>query len=152
MLNQGTLQRDKYEFVTERACEMPATYAAREDVHDDCQVDEASTKADVGDVNGMIANDKFCFVRTARLQLTWSRYDVYLQRKARLASGYAPDVQSHRGGSYETAPVAHSATDDPTSRWPAALGSGVSVPPAMDSASVTGAEPDRLPKHTGALA
>ena len=99
----------------------------------------------------MIANDKFCFVRTATLQLTGSRYDVYLQRKARLASGYAPDVQSHRGGSRETAAVAHSATDDPAPRRPAALGSGLSAPPAMDSTINDGAEPDRRSSHTGGL-
>ena len=106
---------------------------------------------DVCQINGMIANDKFCFVRAARLQLTWSRYDVYLQRKARLASGYAPDVQSHRGGSRETAAVAHSATDDPAPRRPEALGSGLSAPPAMDSTISDGTESDWRPSHTGGV-
>ena len=101
--------------------------------------------------NGMIANDKFCFVRTVSLQLTWSRYDVYLQRKARLASGYPPDVQSHRGGSHETAAVAHSATDDPAPGRSAALGAGLSAPPAMDSTTDDRAGLDRPLKHTGGV-
>jgi len=107
-------------------------------------------QADIGDVNGMITKDKFCWSRTAQLQLTWSRYDVYLQRKARAtAHGYPSDEQTHPGGSHETAAMADSTADQPASRRPTPLGSGLSAPPAVDAASDNRAGQDQLPNRTG---
>jgi hypothetical protein len=107
-------------------------------------------QADIRDINGMITKDKFCWSRPARLQLTWSRYDVYLQRKGRTTvHGYPSDEHAHPGGSHETAAVADKAADQPTSRRPTPLGSGLSAPPAVDAAIDTGAGNDQLPDRTG---
>ena len=50
MLDQGALQHEQRQVLTERTSEMPATNGSREDVHDDRQVDEAGTQADVCDI------------------------------------------------------------------------------------------------------
>jgi hypothetical protein len=102
-------------------------------------------------VNGMITTDKFCMSRSAQLQLVSSRYDVYLQRQARTAQVPLLDEIPHRGGDYDTAAVAHPATNEAAPRRPAALGSGVSVPPAMD-ATTERVGTDQLDISTGGAA
>jgi len=45
-----------------------------EDIHQDRQVNEPPVaEADVGDVNGLLTNDKFCLIRTEKLQLRKTR-------------------------------------------------------------------------------
>ena len=92
-----------------------------------------------GALNGIIANDKFCMSRYGQLRLSWSRYSVYLQGKIRRESGYPSDEHAHPGGTDET-PVAHLSYDSHAGERPAALGSSLSEPSAMD---VFDATPDR---------
>jgi hypothetical protein len=89
----------------------------------------------------------------AQLQLArHSRYDVYLQRRARNAtSGYPSDAAAHLGGSHETAAVADTATDQPTSRRSTPLGSGLSAPPAVDAVTTEGAGDDQPSNQTGGI-
>ncbi len=89
-------------------------------------------------VNGMITNDKFCMTRLGHLQLSWSRYDVYLARKRRTTPDYPSDELVHRGGPHETA-VAHPPTDNAPSPWPTTLGSSLPTTTAMDACSQSGA-------------
>src|SRR5688572_12020087 len=84
----------------------------------------------LGDVNGLLTNDKFCLSRSARLTLAWSRYQVHLERQGRIGSGYLRDESFHRGGGHE-ARMADSAADGPVPGRPAALGPGLPAPPAM---------------------
>ena len=72
----------------------------------------------------MITNDKFCLSRKRKLTLTWSRYDVYLQRMAKASVEYPPDEPVHQEENYGTA-LAHSATDESTSGRSTTLGSGL---------------------------
>ena len=81
--------------------------------------------------NGIIANDKFCMTRYGQLRLSWSRHAVYLQGKIRRESGYPADEHAHSGGTDET-PVAHPSYDSHAGERPAALGSSLSEPSAME--------------------
>jgi hypothetical protein len=52
----------------------PASDDPGEDIHQDRQVNERPVaEADVGDVNGLLTNDKFCLIRTEKLQLRKTR-------------------------------------------------------------------------------
>jgi hypothetical protein len=51
--------------------------------------------------NGLIANDKFCFTRTVRLKLTWSRFPLRLRAQSSDAT-YPPHEPTHCGGNNET--------------------------------------------------
>ena len=93
-----------------------------------------------GAFNGLITNDKFCLTRYGQLQLSWSRYVCYLHGKAKRASVYPADEHAHLGGTDET-PVADPPHHDAPCQRPAALGSRLSEPSAMD---VSDAEPDRV--------
>ena len=128
-------REDKWQF--QRIIERPTHHIARVQIQHRHHLHPARDQADIRDVNGLIANDKFCFVRTAHLQLTAvSGVDVYRQRQARLApQDYHPDEGSYLGGSHETAAMAASAADHTSARWPVALGSGLSLPAPLDSAA-----------------
>src|SRR5258708_5387697 len=76
----------------------------------------------MGGRNGLITNDKFCLVRYGKLNLTWSRYDVYLKRKDGVAQ--CPpwnEQQDHRRG--DEIPKASPSPDESSNRRTAALGS-----------------------------
>jgi hypothetical protein len=63
------------------------------------------TQWDVGDVNGMIANDKFCMIRKGRLQLRWcASYPLcyHARHTSQPESRYTPDERAHSGGEDET--------------------------------------------------
>jgi hypothetical protein len=61
----------------------------------------------IATLNGLITNDKFCMIRSARLHLTWSRRPLRLQPPAAGESAYPLDENTHPGGADET-PVANS--------------------------------------------
>ena len=82
--------------------------------------------------NGLITNDKFCMSRPARLKLQFSRYAVYLQRKARQDEGYAPQHHATCGGSHAST-VADLPTSQPASGCSATLGPSLSTAAAVDS-------------------
>jgi hypothetical protein len=78
----------------------------------------------MGGGNGLITKDKFCLSRFGKLELNWSRYEVYLKRKVKLETQYADDESQHQGGVYE-ALMASSPPSQPSVRWGAPLGSSL---------------------------
>lgn len=82
--------------------------------------------------NGLITKDKFCHSRQTKLQLNWSRYDVWLQRKAKTSHNKPPESGKETGGTNE-ARMASEATDSPSIGRDAALGS--SLPTAIGMGS-----------------
>ncbi len=87
-------------------------------------------------LNGLIITDKFCLSRWGQLQLSWSRVSVR-SAVSRTATAYAPDEVSHRGGGHE-ASVADLPDNGYDDGRPAALGSGLSTPPALRDATSAG--------------
>jgi hypothetical protein len=149
-ISQGLLQCSAAKASLQGIRQTPRQHISAEPVHHGHQIQKTVAHGHIGDINGMIANDKFCFVRPAHLQLTAvSGVEVYRQRNPRLPSGYAPDESVHQRGSHEDTTVAHSASDNRTPRWPATLGSGLPVPPALDSDWNVGVDTDQLPTNTG---
>lgn len=123
----------------QRVGDPPRQHLAAIPVQDRRQVPEPSEQPNVGDVNGLIANDKFCVSRVARLQLTWSRYEVWRQRTA--APKTNPSVEIHFcGGCHETT-MADSPADDGVNGRPAAMGSSL---PMAAGVEPTRDGPDRF--------
>jgi hypothetical protein len=87
--------------------------------------------------DGLITNDKFCFVRTAQLQLNWWRRPLRLRQAQSTVDATFWEKGNLPGGTDETG-VADSATDGRASGWTTALGSGISVPAAMGPNHITG--------------
>src|SRR5258707_1677486 len=86
-------------------------------------------------VNGLITNDKFCLTRCGRLALTWPRSHPLPRAWRQGSAAYAPRDDPHRRGGRHASP-AHALVAPPPSTVPspgraAALGSRVSVPPAV---------------------
>ena len=103
------------------------------------QVGPSPLDPQVGDINGLITNDKFCVSRVARLQLTWSRYEVWRQRTA--APKTNPSVEIHFcGGCHETT-MADSPADDGVNGRPTAMGSSL---PMAAGVEPTRDGPDRF--------
>ena len=62
-----SLQR---QFDAQAGADRPTANDPGEDIHQDCQVNKRPiAESDVGDVNGLLTNDKFCLIRTEMLQL-----------------------------------------------------------------------------------
>jgi len=117
----------------------PGEYPPGRPVEYRSQVDKSFVHRDVGDVNGLITNDKFCVSRVARLQLTWSRYEVWRPRTAALKT--SPSVEIHFcGGCHETT-MADSSADDGVNGRPAAMGSSL---PMAAGVEPTRDGPDRF--------
>jgi hypothetical protein len=135
--------------VIQVAPQMPAPYPAGENVHDHRQINEAIAQANVGDVNGMITNDKFCLSRFLQLQLSWSRIGLYQRRQNKSKSGYPSDETiSHTGGTYETR-MAYSSSNQSEIGRAATLGSSLStsVPVEPDKPEVV--DPSHLKSNSG---
>ena len=66
-------QRAERQFDAKTKTELPAAHDSGEDIHDHRQVDELFAQANVCDVNGLLTNDKFCLIRTEKLQLRKTR-------------------------------------------------------------------------------
>jgi hypothetical protein len=94
--------------------------------------------------NGLITNDKFCLSRSAHLKLSWSRYEIYLRRKAGGVANYLREERVYHGGENET-PMAGSPPDSPIYRRSTTLGSSIPELAPM----VTGT-PDGILHHAGA--
>ena len=71
--------------------------------------------------DGLIANDKFCWVRRSRLRLSWSR--LTLRERSRRAST-VPALPLQSGGT-DAMPVDRASDDAASSGWPASMGSGL---------------------------
>ncbi len=78
--------------------------------------------------NGLITNDKFCFVRTSPITLRWAPRPRRNSPQAALAEKrYLPETPQSRGGAYE-APVAKPPSLSGNHRGNTTLGPGVSTP------------------------
>lgn len=137
-LSQGYRQGSHHQCAIDALRHRPADNPPGEEIKHSRQIQPALASGDIGDIDGMITNDKLCLSRMSKLTLTWSRYDVYLQRMAKASVEYPLDEPVHQGGNYGTA-LAHSATDESTSGRPTALGSG--LPTAFELGTHTPACP-----------
>jgi len=132
-LRCGYLQRGQHQFLGHVLSHRPTDHPAGVQVKHRRQVQPALIRGDVGNVNGMITNDKFCLSRSAQLSLSWSRIGLYERRRhTPIISGYSPDDSIHLGGTGETH-MAHSSTDQSANGWSTTLGSGLSVAPPVES-------------------
>jgi hypothetical protein len=87
-----------------------------------------------GALDGLLANDKFCMIRHARLSLSHSRRPNLTHRQTDVAtagSAYPPAGITRHGGDDETS-VAPTSGSDGTPGCEAALGSGVPGHPAVE--------------------
>jgi hypothetical protein len=78
------------------------------------------------DGNGLITKDKFCYSRQTKLKLTWSRYEVWLKRKAKLSQNKPPEKGKQTGGEDEAIMAGEATSSCPTGRA-AAMGSSLST-------------------------
>src|SRR5262249_43140899 len=79
-------------------------------------------------LNGLITNDKFCFVRTSQITLRWAHRPRRNSPQAALAEKrYLPETPHSQGGAYE-APVANPPSLSGNHRQKTTLRPGVSTP------------------------
>src|SRR4051794_31240206 len=80
-------------------------------------------------LNGLIANDKFCWARTLQLHLSWSRARCKLKRPTprHLSAEAIPHGAEHAAEAHLARPADRRADGD----RPAALGPGLPASPAM---------------------
>ena len=101
---------------------------------------------ELGSLDGLIAKDKFCMSRYARLSLSHSRLRPKPtgSQTNRAANGpaYPPAGITQHGGVYET-PVAHTSGSDATPGRPATLGPSVAVHLAVEPGGRTGIRSER---------
>jgi hypothetical protein len=90
-------------------------------------------------LDGLIANDKFCLVRRARLQPSWSR----LALRDRSARAGAPPAEALLTGGTDAMPVDRTSDDAADPGRPTPLGPGLPGGAGLDG----GAEP--RPRCTG---
>jgi hypothetical protein len=88
----------------------------------------------VSDLNGLIANDKFCLVRQGRLELSWWRKPLRERKCAELT----PAAPAGGCGGEDEARMAQATRVDRAPRSAPALGSGLPVADAMDPAGECG--------------
>ncbi|MCL4266916.1 MAG: hypothetical protein KJ069_27295, partial [Anaerolineae bacterium] len=103
----------------------------REQVEDSRQIKPTLIGAYIGDRNGVIIKDKFCLSRTTQLTLRWSRYDVWLKRKAKIQEN-SSESNLCDGGIHETT-MANQATDDSIPRWTKTVGPSLPTGAWMES-------------------
>jgi hypothetical protein len=71
---ESAMQSLQRQLNAQAGAERPTADDPGENIHQDRQVNERPVaKADVGDVNGLLTNDKFCLIRTEKLQLRKTR-------------------------------------------------------------------------------
>jgi hypothetical protein len=96
------------------------------------QIRPALLGQNVGNINGLITNDKFCMIRHAKLKLrAQPSYPLCYHPAYQPESRYPSDETFHPGGNHE-ASMADSQTVQTLPRWTTTLGSRLSIPPAMD--------------------
>ena len=116
----------------QRTIQMPTPDSSCEYIHQHRQIDELRFQTDIGDINGLITNDKFCMIRRTKLQLRAKpSYPLCYHPVYQPDCQYPSDETFHPGGNHETS-VEHSATTHTLSGWTTTLGPCVSIPPAME--------------------
>jgi len=105
---------------------------AGEGVRDQRQIAKAFFGLEVGNINGMITNDKFCLKRYGQLQLSWSRIGLYERRRSHQPkTGYPSRKSSHTGGTCETK-LAYSPSNQSENGRSATLGSSLQTTAPME--------------------
>jgi len=110
----------------------PADDPAAPGVEHDGQIEKPSPGWDIGNINGLITNDKFCTIRHAKLKLrAQPSYPLCYHPAHQPDDRYPSDETFHAGGNHETS-MACAPRTQAVSGWTTTLGSRLSVPPAMD--------------------
>jgi hypothetical protein len=86
-------------------------------------------------LNGLITNDKFCFIRSSPLKLRWRRGEIS-SKKGGLAD-YLQEERTLPGGDHE-ASLARSPSDLSDGGCGATMGSGLPTSPYMDGVERAG--------------
>jgi hypothetical protein len=139
---QGHLESVFHQHRFHVVCHRPADHPAGIQIQDHCQVQPTFRGVDVGEINGMIANDKFCMIHTAQLKLrrqpSSPLYDHPRYHHPDSFS-YLLDKDIDRGGTDETSLEKKSSVQAST-EWGTTLGSGLSISSSMEPRDE--AEPD----------
>jgi len=131
-LRQGVIHSGEHKIHLQSLAERPADDIPGIPVQHGGQVQPAMCQADVGNVNGLITNDKFCMIRWAKLRLrAQPSYPLCYHPMHQADRRYPSDETFHPGGNHET-PMVCSPRTQTLSGWTTTLGSRLSVPPAMD--------------------
>jgi hypothetical protein len=88
-------------------------------------------------LNGLITNDKFCFIRASLLKLRWRRRRGEISRKKGGLADYLQEGRTLPGGDHETS-LARSPSDLSEGGCGAAVGSGLPTSPHMDGVERAG--------------
>ena len=88
-------------------------------------------------LNGLITNDKFCFIRSSRLKLQWRRRRREIASRKGGSADYLQEEKTLPGGDHE-ALLAHSPSDLADGGCGAAVGSGLPTSPYMDGVERVG--------------
>jgi hypothetical protein len=88
-------------------------------------------------LNGLITNDKFCFIRVSRLKLEWKRRRRGIPVHNADLPNYLREEVTLSGGDHE-ARMASSPSVQPHGGCGATMGSGLSTSPDMDSVERAG--------------
>jgi hypothetical protein len=116
--------------------QFPAEHIPGIPIQDRHQVEPARLEPDIRNVNGMIANDKFCMIRTGRLHLrarpgALQRYDQ--RQPPSNVLGTLPEHHAHPGGTDETTLESNPPVSSLSGRNPT-LGPDVPVSAPVDKA------------------
>jgi hypothetical protein len=87
--------------------------------------------------NGLITNDKFCFIRRSPLKLEWRRRRRAASSQANIVADYLREERTLSGGDYE-AQLASSPSMLSGGGCGAAVGSGLPASPGMDGVERAG--------------
>src|SRR5215210_2440137 len=116
-----------------RSAILPVASASNE--HSLCSSSFAGRRSD-RPLDGLLANDKFCMIRHARLSLSHSRRRPNPTRRQTDeptdAQTFPPVETTRHGGNDETS-VEHTQGSGGTTGRPRSLGPSVPVPPAVES-------------------
>jgi hypothetical protein len=86
-----------------RPLQMPAAHTTGKDIHQNRKIDELLLETDMGSVNGLITNDKFCTIRRAKLKLrAQPGYPLCCHPAYQPDHRYPSDETFHPGGNHET--------------------------------------------------
>jgi hypothetical protein len=88
-------------------------------------------------LNGLITNDKFCFIRSSPLKLHWRRRRREIASRNGGLADYLQEEKTLPGGDHE-ASLAHTPSDLADGGCGAAVGSGLPTSPHMDGVERAG--------------
>ncbi len=136
---QRPLHGDRHKRLGQRLVQLPTQHITAEPIQHGHQIQPASVRPHIGDINGLLTNDKFCFVRVRPVSRALLRLTARQQRLAEIAVRYSSSdsVAHYQGGYHETQLADPAAAPTDSQRTPA-LGSGLPIPLAVDTRSGPG--------------